>query len=234
MNVKVLFFASCRDIVDRREMDVAAPEGATAADVLNRLCGTYPRLSDLRGRMALSVNENYVAPETVLKPGDTLALIPPVSGGSDTIPQAPAKEDIYRITEEPIRPDALFDHVRSDEDGAVVTFAGVVRDNSLGRETEHLVYDAYREMAEKKLREVGAEIRAKWGLERVAILHRVGRMEIGEISVLIAVASPHRREAFEACHYAIDRLKQTVPIWKKEVWTDGETWIEGARPVNDR
>ncbi|MBI2951212.1 molybdenum cofactor biosynthesis protein MoaE [bacterium] len=143
------------------------------------------------------------------------------------------KEDIFRITEDPIPPDALFDLVRSDADGAVVTFAGVVRDNSLGRETEHLVYDAYRAMAEKKLREIGAEIRAKWGLDRVAILHRVGRMEVGEISVLIAVASPHRREAFEACHYAIDRLKQTVPIWKKEVWKDGETWIEGARPVGN-
>jgi molybdopterin synthase catalytic subunit len=141
--------------------------------------------------------------------------------------------DIYCITEEPIRPEALFDPVRSDADGAVVTFAGVVRDNSLGRETKHLVYDAYREMAEKKLREIGAEIRAKWGLEHVAILHRVGRLEIGEISVLIAVASPHRREAFEACHYAIDRLKQTVPIWKKEVWMDGGTWIEGARPVEN-
>jgi molybdopterin synthase catalytic subunit len=143
------------------------------------------------------------------------------------------KEDVYRITEEPIRPDTLFDLVRSDADGAVVTFAGVVRDNSLGRETEHLFYDAYREMAERKLREIGAEVRARWGLDRVAILHRVGRMEIGEISVLIAVASPHRREAFEACHYAIDRLKQTVPIWKKEVWTDGETWVEGARPVGN-
>ena len=137
------------------------------------------------------------------------------------------KEDIYRITEEPIRPDALFDCVRSDEDGAVVTFAGVVRDNSLGRETEHLVYDAYREMAEKKLREIGAEIRAKWGLEHVAILHRVGRMEIGETSVLIAVASPHRREAFEACHHAVDRIKQIVPVWKKEVWDNGESWVEG-------
>lgn len=140
--------------------------------------------------------------------------------------------DVYRITEDPIRPEALFDTVRSNGDGAVVTFAGVVRDNSLGRETEHLVYDAYREMAEKKLREIGAEIRQKWGLDHVAILHRVGRMEIGEISVLIAVASPHRCEAFEACHFAIDRLKQTVPIWKKEVWTGGETWVEGARPLN--
>jgi molybdopterin synthase catalytic subunit len=140
------------------------------------------------------------------------------------------EKDIYRITEDPIRADALFDRVRSDADGAVVTFAGVVRNQSLGRRTEYLVYEAYPAMAEKKLREIGAEIRARWGLDRVAILHRVGRLEIGETSVLIAVASPHRKEAFEACHYAIDRLKETVPIWKKEVWTDGETWVEGAHP----
>ena len=143
------------------------------------------------------------------------------------------KEDIFRITEEPIRPDALFDLVRSDQDGAVVTFAGVVRDNSLGHETRYIVYDAYRKMAEKKLREIGSRIKENWGLEHIAILHRVGRLEIGEISVLIAVGSPHRKEAFEACHDAIERLKQIVPIWKKETWTDGETWIDGARPVDN-
>lgn len=142
--------------------------------------------------------------------------------------------DVYRVTEDPIAPEALFEVVRANTDGAVVTFAGVVRDNSLGRVTEYLIYDAYREMAEKKLREIGVQIREKWGLDHVAILHRVGRLEIGEISVLIAVASPHRREAFEACHFAIDRLKQTVPIWKKEVWSGGETWVEGARPLSQQ
>ena len=135
--------------------------------------------------------------------------------------------EVYRIVEEPISPGGLHDAVLSDSDGAIATFAGVVRDHSLGRRTQYLVYDAYGEMAEKKMREVGEEIKARWEVDRVAMLHRVGRLEIGEISVLIAVSSPHRKAALEACHYAIDRVKETVPIWKKEVWTDGEAWIEG-------
>jgi molybdopterin synthase catalytic subunit len=141
------------------------------------------------------------------------------------------KDDVYRIVEEAISPDALHEIVRDDSDGAVVTFAGVVRDNSRGRRTEYLVYDAYGEMAEKKMREIGEEIRARWHVVRVAVLHRIGRLEIGEISVLIAVSSAHREPAFEACRYLIDRLKETVPIWKKEVWTDGEAWIEGEAPA---
>lgn len=137
-------------------------------------------------------------------------------------------EDIYRIQEEEIKPDALHVAVLADSDGAVTTFAGVVRDNTKGRGTSYLVYDAYKEMAEKKMREIGDEIKARWEVHCVGFLHRVGRMEIGAISVLIAISSPHRKASLEACHYAIDRLKETVPIWKKEVWTDGgEAWIEG-------
>ena len=135
--------------------------------------------------------------------------------------------DLYRIQEDPILADALHDAVLRDSDGAVATFAGVVRDHSMGRRTSYLVYDAYREMAEKKMAEIGCEIKGKWEVDRVGMLHRVGRLEIGETSVLIAISAPHRKAALEACHYAIDRLKETVPIWKKEVWTDGEEWIEG-------
>ncbi len=135
--------------------------------------------------------------------------------------------DIYRIVEEPIAPDALHEVVLRDLNGAIASFAGVVRDNTLGRQTQYLVYDAYREMAEGKMREIGVEVKGRWEVDKVAMLHRVGRLEIGEISVLIAVSAPHREAALEACRYAIDRLKKTVPIWKKEVWTDGEAWIEG-------
>ena len=135
--------------------------------------------------------------------------------------------DLYRIQEGPISADALHHAVLRDSDGAVATFAGVVRDHSLGRRTSYLVYDAYREMAEKKMEEIGREVKANWEVDRVGMLHRVGRLEIGETSVLIAISAPHRKAALEACHYAIDRLKETVPIWKKEVWTDGEEWIEG-------
>ena len=137
-------------------------------------------------------------------------------------------DDVYKIQTEKIKPDALYHAVLSDSDGAVTTFAGVVRDNTNGRGTSYLIYDAYKEMAQKKMREIGDEIKDRWDVDRVGMLHRIGRLEIGEISVLIAVSSPHRKASLEACHYAIDRLKQTVPIWKKEVWTDGgEAWIEG-------
>ncbi len=135
--------------------------------------------------------------------------------------------DLYRIQEEPVRADALHDAVLRDSDGAVATFAGVVRDHSMGHRTSYLVYDAYREMAEKKMAEIGREVKDRWEVDRVGMLHRVGRLDIGETSVLIAISAPHRKAALEACHYAIDRLKETVPIWKKEVWTDGEEWIEG-------
>ena len=135
--------------------------------------------------------------------------------------------DLYRSQEEPVRADALHDAVLRDSDGAVATFAGVVRDHSMGRRTSYLVYDAYREMAEKKMAEIGREVKDRWEVDRVGMLHRVGRLDIGETSVLIAISAPHRKAALEACHYAIDRLKETVPIWKKEVWTDGEEWIEG-------
>ena len=133
----------------------------------------------------------------------------------------------FIITENPIGPDARFDEVRDDRDGAVVTFCGIVRNHSGNEETDHLVYEAYPEMAEKKMAEIGAEVMARWPVGDIDIAHRVGKLEVGEISVLIAVASPHRGEAFEACRYAIDRLKETVPIWKKEVGPDGQYWTEG-------
>lgn len=135
---------------------------------------------------------------------------------------------MFKVTEEQILVEPLVDQVKRGEDGAVVTFVGLVRNNSNGKKVLYLEYDAYKEMAEKKLREIGNEIQAKWGLADVAICHRVGRMEVGETCVVIAVGAPHRKQAFEACHYAIDRLKQIVPIWKKEVYEDGEVWVEEA------
>lgn len=136
---------------------------------------------------------------------------------------------MYKITTDPIKPDALYEWVRKPHHGAVLTFAGTVRDNTDGQRTLRLEYEAYAEMAEKKMREVGAEIREKWGIEDVAMLHRVGVLEIGEISILIAVATPHRKAAFEACSYAIDRVKQVVPVWKKEIGEDGAEWVEGEQ-----
>ena len=136
---------------------------------------------------------------------------------------------MFKIVDAPIASDALYDEVLKDYNGAVVTFCGVVRNHSGETSTDFLVYDAYKEMAEKKMSEIGEQAKKQWNIEDVAILHRIGRLEIGEISVLIAVASPHRAEAFDACRYIIDKLKETVPIWKKEVGENGEAWVEGPQ-----
>jgi molybdopterin synthase catalytic subunit len=134
-----------------------------------------------------------------------------------------------KIVETPIESHDLYNQVLKDSQGAIVTFVGVVRDNTGGKRTDYLIYEAYKEMAENEMAKIVDEIKKKWDIEDVAILHRIGKLNIGEISVLIAVGSPHRSEAFDGCRYAIDRLKEKVPIWKKEIGEDGETWIEGPK-----
>ena len=138
--------------------------------------------------------------------------------------------DLIQLGHDPIDPAALVRHVRADSDGAVVTFDGCVRDNSHGRRTLYLEYESYEPMALKNLREIADEIRAKFAIDRVAIAHRLGRLEIGETSVFIAVSAPHRAAAFDACRFAIDTLKRTVPIWKKEYFADGAVWADGELP----
>lgn len=220
MKVKVLFFASCREMVGTREAEMTVADGATVAEVIAEISAAHPRFGEIERLLMVSVNQDYVGRDAALSDGDEVAFIPPVSGGA-------GDGDVYRIVAEPIPPAALHEVVRADSDGAVVTFAGVVRNHAQGRRTQYLVYEAYAEMAERKMREVGEEAKARWDVDRVAVLHRVGRLEIGETAVLIAVSSAHRQAAFEACRYVIDRLKEAVPIWKKEVWVDGEAWIEG-------
>ncbi len=145
----------------------------------------------------------------------------------ESMPDEGRNRRVYKITTDRIEPDALFEWARKPHHGAVVTFAGTVRDNTDGRRTLRLEYETYAEMAEAKMQEVGEEIRTRWGIEDVAMVHRVGPVDIGEISVLISVSTPHRKHAFEACSYAIDRVKQIVPVWKKEIWADGEReWVE--------
>jgi molybdopterin synthase catalytic subunit len=140
---------------------------------------------------------------------------------------------MFAITHEPLDPAPLIEAVRRDESGAVALFYGVVRNENMGRSVQYLEYDVYPEMALKKMREVADEVRAKYPITGIGVLHRVGRLEIGETSLLVAVSSAHRAAAFEACHFAVDRIKQVVPIWKKEVWEDGEAWIEGHMPGSE-
>jgi molybdopterin synthase catalytic subunit len=206
-----------------RSLKLDLPPGATAADAAERLFADHPSLSWLRRVARPAVNLEYVSWEHPLTDGDEVAFIPPVSGGSPTDGCV-----LCEITEAPLEPDQLVRLVERPEAGAVVTFAGVVRNHSRGRTVLYLEYDAYRPMAQRKMREIADEAARRWEC-RIALQHRVGRLEIGEASVLIAVSSAHRGTAFEACRFAIDTLKENVPIWKKEVWEGGEVWIEGER-----
>ncbi|HIG16430.1 MAG TPA: molybdopterin converting factor subunit 1 [Candidatus Handelsmanbacteria bacterium] len=219
MRVEVLFFAGARDAVGARALTISLPEGSTVEALLSHLGGVYPDFAGVGAIAQTAVNEEYAAKNQSLQEGDEVAIIPPVSGG--------AMEGNFRVVERPIRADELSEIVRSPADGAVLTFSGVVRDHSEGVSTSHLYYEAYAPMAEKKMAKLAQEARTRWPIGDVAMLHRVGRLEIGEISILLSVASPHRAEAFDACRYLIDRLKQEVPIWKKEVGPDGEFWVEG-------
>lgn len=215
MKVRVRCFAVVRDIVGSRELDVELPEGATARDLLGRFQEEYPRLRGLRESLVVAVNREYAQAERRLLDGDEVAFIPPVSGG----------QDVFQITEQPLSLDALAKEVGRNTSGAVASFLGIVRGFARGRQVRYLEYDAYPEMAVAKIREIGDEVRARWPVDRIAIVHRIGHLTIGEASVAVVVSAPHRREALEACAYGIERLKEMVPIWKKEVWADGEEWI---------
>jgi len=217
VQVTVRCFAGAREAVGQASLQVEVPEGATAGDLLAHLAAAHPRLQGIARHLLLSVNREYANRSAPLKAGDEVALIPPVSGGTGG--------SLFEIADAPLSVDAVAAKVARRSSGAIATFTGVVRERSRGRQVDHLEYEAYPEMALAKMREIAAEIRGKWEVDAVAMSHRVGRLDVGEASVVIAVAAPHRQQALEACAYAIERLKVTVPIWKKEVWTDGSEWI---------
>lgn len=199
------------------------------ATVLDLLGGMHPRVQEYRPVLLTAVNEEYASPTQVLADGDEIAIFPPVSGGET--PAAALVRELpnayYEITHEVIDSMGLARKLEAPGDGGVCIFEGIVRNNSGGRRTRYLVYEAYEQMALNKLEEIGALVQSVWEIGSVGIVHRLGRLEIGEASVAVVVTSPHRRSAFDACHYAIDRLKKIVPIWKKEFFEDGEVWIEG-------
>ncbi len=220
MNIHIRYFASLREIIGRDEETLTVDEGTHVSDMRTLLIARYPRLQAVVERSVCAVNRGYVPAETVLHDGDELVFIPPMGGGA-------AMEPLIVLTHEPLDRDALVAATSDPSVGGIVVFEGVVRDNARGKQVRYLEYEAYEEMAEQQIRAIIVEAQQRWGVERVAVAHRFGRLEIGEASVLIVVASPHRGEAFEACRYIIDTLKKTVPIWKKEVATNGEEWVEG-------
>ena len=215
MKIRIKLFASVREIIGQKELILEVPDGMTASALPQQLAAQYPRLRTLVSFLKVAVNQEYADGERVLAEGDEVALLPPVSGGGE----------LFEITEAPLSLDAMVAAIRQDTCGAIASFLGIVRGVARGRKVDHLEYDAYPEMAIAKMRQIGDEIRTRWPVDRIAIAHRVGRLGVGEASVAIAVASPHRHEALQACAYAIERLKEIVPIWKKEVWSDGAEWI---------
>lgn len=220
MRVRVRLFARYREALGRERLEVDLPEGGTVESAWSAVADLHPELAPYRPFTLFAVGQDYVSPEHRLRPDDELCLFPPVSGG------AGAATDIYRVVTEPLSPDTIAAEADDPGAGGIVIFSGVVRNETGGRPVKFLEYEAHAPMAEVKMREIGESLRARWsGVKRVAMLHRIGRLEIGEASVLIAVSASHRGDAFEACRYAIDTLKRTVPVWKKEHFEDGEVWV---------
>ena len=219
MQVRVLPFGVLKDWLGASASTVELPSGATVAELLTYLSERPPSLL-LRG-IAVSVNAEYAQASQVLHEGDEVGLLPPVSGGSEGM------ERHGTLTSEPIRPELLIAAVKRAEDGAVVVFDGIVRNHSNGRQTLFLDYEAFPELAIKQMEALVAHAIEQFGIRDAWIVHRLGRLEIGETSVLIVVASAHRAQAFEACRWLIDTLKKTVPIWKKETFADGSVWAAG-------
>ncbi|MBT3996112.1 MAG: hypothetical protein HOF01_09965 [Chloroflexi bacterium] len=220
--ISVLFFAVLRERAGTRSVVIPWGEGMTVDDAVVAARKTAPKDPQPGTSVMLALNNEYVKGDQPVKAGDEIALIPPVSGGSGDIK---TEFDWVFITPDKLEEKPLTDFVITGVDGAVVTFLGVTRDHNEGRNVEYLDYEAYQPMAENKIAEIIVEMREKWELGKIAIAHRTGRVDIGETSMVVAVGSAHRRPAFESALYFVDRLKEIVPIWKKELFVGGEVWI---------
>lgn len=235
MQVKVLLFATLRQVAGWKEQLLEVEEGTTLGEVLTRLTAAQPQLDLEKRTIYAAVNEEYAQRETALRANDVVAIFPPVSGGAESPTERSVERKLFAITDQPLSLDDVAARVTRPDCGAIVTFAGTVRGETAttdgARGTDFLAYEAYSAMAERMLAQIGEEIKAQWPkVKAVSILHRTGRCEVGEPSVVIAVATPHRGDGcFDACSYAIERLKAIVPIWKQENWSDGQVWVEGPR-----
>ncbi|MGB3306255.1 MAG: molybdopterin converting factor subunit 1 [Thermomicrobiales bacterium] len=227
ITIHVHYFAMMRELLGRSGEEMTLPAGATARDAFTQIVERAPRLADLERSIMLMVNEAYVRGNHPLQDGDELAFIPPVSGGdgSDAGADDVHLTRLFIVTDQELDPRDVEAAVAGPDAGAIVTFSGTVRDNARGRDVTALDYEAYAPAAEKMLAHIGGEIIDRWPEVRTAIRHRTGLLQPGEASVIIACASAHRAQAFEAAAYAIDRIKEIVPIWKKEHYADGSSWI---------
>ena len=247
ISVRVLFFGAARDAVGHSEVTLALDGPAKAAAAFEQVLAKFPELRRFGRSLLFAINEEYASADREVRAGDELALFPPVSGGSgdaetrgrgdagtgrwgdgETGRRGDAHgEDFFELTTGTIDVGAVARRVVLPECGATVTLDGYAREWTNGRRTLYLVYEAYEAMALSELRRLGREAKERFHIAHIGIVHRTGKLEIGETSVVIAVSAPHRKAAFEACEWAIRELKRTVPIWKKEVFEDGEVWVEG-------
>lgn len=230
MRVKVLFFGQLKDVIGRSEDELQLNGQDTVASVFQHYADRFPQIAALADSIVLARNHIFTSKSTPLAEGDEIALLPPVSGGQGGYThfiKDDASGNFFGLTRDPVSCRELTADLLRGEDGAVVNFEGVVRNNTKGRRTKFLDYECYEAMAIKVMADLGRDIAQNHAIGRLAMVHRLGRMEIGETSVAIVVTAPHRRPAFEAALEGINRLKRTVPIWKKEYFEDGEVWVEG-------
>ena len=227
ITVQVLFFGGARDAVNHGVVDLAVDSPATVATAFEVLLSRFPDLGRFGKSLLFAVNQEYASKDTPVKDKDELAIFPPVSGGAAKEEPRAFNNDFYDITTSLLDVGAIARRVVLPECGASVTLDGYAREWTRGRRTQYLVYEAYEPMALTEMRRLGDEAHRRFEISHIGIVHRTGRLEIGETSVVITVSAPHRKAAFEACEWAIRELKRTVPIWKKEVFDDGEIWVEG-------
>jgi molybdopterin converting factor subunit 1 len=233
IKVTVLFFGAARDAVGQGEVSIVLSGETTAGKALEEIIEKYPALQRFGRSLLFAVNQEYARRDREVKDGDELAVFPPVSGGSERVAPTSVSgseasaPDFFELTADPINVGFVARRVVLPECGATVTLDGYAREWTRGRRTSYLIYEAYATMALRELERLGREAHERFEIAYIGIVHRTGRLEIGETSVVISVGAPHRRAAFEACEWAIRELKRTVPIWKKEVFEDGEVWVEG-------
>ncbi|HEX5601556.1 MAG TPA: molybdenum cofactor biosynthesis protein MoaE [Pyrinomonadaceae bacterium] len=219
MNIRVLFFGAARDAVEANQLEIVVEEPATVSSAFQSLKERFEKLERFGRSLLFAVNQEYATPDTQLKENDELAVFPPVSGGT---------QDFFELTTGAIDVGEVARRVVLPECGATVTLDGYAREWTKGKQTLYLVYEAYDSMALTEMQRLGDEAHKQFEIAHIGIVHRTGRIEIGETSVVIAASAPHRRAAFQACEWAIKELKRTVPIWKKEIFEGGEEWVEGS------
>lgn len=220
ITIRVLFFGAARDVVDQNPLSLSLDGAVTVSRAFQQLVERYRDLERFGRSLLFAVNEEYATLDTDLKDNDELAIFPPVSGGSED-----RGHDFFELTTEAIDVGSVARRVVLPECGAIVSLDGFTREWTKGRRTKYLIYEAYDGMAVSEMQRLGAEAHSRFAIAHIGIVHRTGHLEIGETSVVISVSAPHRKAAFEACEWAIRELKRTVPIWKKEVYEDGEEWV---------